>query len=514
MTEQTGVKNLSLLYCAEHGDKAIEWFCEKDDVMFCDTCKRIKHRKCPVTSVSDKKAFGHAQSLADVKKSLVSLSSRITRLKTERQNSAKGLEDVAYACQLAVHQFKSSIIETVERLGKELLSDINKAVTTEAAIIQDYVYTCDSLIPQLEDALTTADEAKTAADDVTNVIAAHKLAKALNTIEPTVSILEQEVYKVQIQFKPSGKLAEVFSGTDQLGILEIDRTETVDVDSPVTASDRVAPVSARTSWSDMQVVSSTVLNVQSSNVTGSAVMPDGRLILADYSNIQIILLDDQYFTIQCKLPLAEKPWDVAVYGNNAAVVTLPDVKQLLYIHVDTTCRASHTIPTGERCLGVAVHGGEIYAGVSRGQYGDHVQVMDTRGNVTRRIGMDFHGGRRYIYAVYVTVGLGDTVYIYAAIRDHITCYTEAGEVVYDVKHEGTCMSDPCGMFVDEEDNLLVCCYASNTIHVLGKDGAHYRAILSSADGVVHPQSVSYRRSDQTLIVTMKNTPSCRAYKLK
>ncbi len=93
--------------------------------------------------------------------------------------------------------------------------------------------------------MTTADEAKTAADDVTNVIAAHKLAKALNTIEPTVSILEQEVYKVQIQFKPSGKLAEVFSGTDQLGILEIDRTETVDVDSPVTASDRVAPVSAR-----------------------------------------------------------------------------------------------------------------------------------------------------------------------------------------------------------------------------------------------------------------------------
>ncbi len=213
--------------------------------MCCDTCKRIKHRKCQVTSVSDKKEVGHAHSLVDVSNSLISLNRRITKLKSERQNSTKDLEDVAYSCQLAIQQFKSTIIETVERLEKELLSDINKVVTAETAIIHDHVYTCDSLIPQVEDALTTADEAKIAVDDATSVIAAHKLAKALNTLEPRVSILEQEVYNVQIKFKPSGKLAGVFNGTDQLGTLEVGRTATVCVDPPETASDGVPPVPVR-----------------------------------------------------------------------------------------------------------------------------------------------------------------------------------------------------------------------------------------------------------------------------
>ncbi len=132
-------------------------------------------------------------------------------------------------------------------------------------------------------------------------------------------------------------------------------------------------------------------------------------------------------------------------------------------------------------------------------------MLDTRGKVTRNIGRISDS-----YSC-ITVGKGGTLYVADYNSGNITCYTNAGDVVYDVKHEG--MSGPRGMLVDEDDNLLVCCYYSDTIHVLGKDGAHHRVILSSADGLWRPQSVSYRRSDQTLIVTMNNTHSCRAYKL-
>ncbi len=96
--------------------------------MFCDICKLIKHRKCQVTPVSDKTAFGHAQSLADIMNSLVALNRRIAKFKSDRQKSATDLEDAALSCELAVHEFKSTIIETVERLSKKLLDNINNFV--------------------------------------------------------------------------------------------------------------------------------------------------------------------------------------------------------------------------------------------------------------------------------------------------------------------------------------------------------------------------------------------------
>ncbi|MES9883727.1 MAG: B-box zinc finger protein [Sedimenticola sp.] len=227
-SEESGKRKHALSYCSKHGDIEIEWFCEKDEAMFCDTCKRLTHRKCQVMSVSDMKSSAHGQSLDDVINSLLSLKCRIAELKSEREKSAEDLVNFKTSCKDAVQQFKSSIIEKLDRLEKEIMADVDKVVSTETAAIQDHVQTCDSLIPQVEAELTTADGAKTAADDVASVVAAYELDKTLKMLEPTVSDLELEACQVHITFQPSSKLVDMISGVDQLGMLEINRTEKVD----------------------------------------------------------------------------------------------------------------------------------------------------------------------------------------------------------------------------------------------------------------------------------------------
>ncbi len=72
---------------------------------FCDTCKRIKHRKCQVMSVSDMTSREHGHSLEDVIKSMLSLKCRIAQLKSDREKSAADLMKFKQSCKDAVQQF-------------------------------------------------------------------------------------------------------------------------------------------------------------------------------------------------------------------------------------------------------------------------------------------------------------------------------------------------------------------------------------------------------------------------
>ena len=56
------------------------------------------------------------------------------------------------------------------------------------------------------------------------------------------------------------------------------------------------------------------------------------------------------------------------------------------------------------------------------------------------------------------------------------------------------MKTPFGMSVDGEDNLLVCVYNSDNVHMLRYDGRNQKILLSEKDGLDHPMCVSDRHS--------------------
>ena len=74
-----------------------------------------------------------------------------------------------------------------------------------------------------------------------------------------------------------------------------------------------------------------------------------------------------------------------------------------------------------------------------------------------------------------------------------------GSIVYHYKD--TDLKGPRGLYCDDGDNIMVCGFNSNNIHVITSDGKKYGTLLSSQDGLKIPVSVAYRKSDDTLVVT-------------
>jgi DNA-binding beta-propeller fold protein YncE len=71
--------------------------------------------------------------------------------------------------------------------------------------------------------------------------------------------------------------------------------------------------------------------------------------------------------------------------------------------------------------------------------------------------------------------------------------------LWEFKDESV-LNDPRGVTVDNDGNVYVTSYSSNSVVVLEPDGRHGRQILSSDNGLENPIGISFDESKNSLIV--------------
>ena len=57
-----------------------------------------------------------------------------------------------------------------------------------------------------------------------------------------------------------------------------------------------------------------------------------------------------------------------------------------------------------------------------------------------------------------------------------------------------------GMYIDGVENITVCEYSSHTLRVIDAKGHASKVLLSGADGLSYPRTVSVRPNDNTHVV--------------
>ena len=244
-------------------------------------------------------------------------------------------------------------------------------------------------------------------------------------------------------------------------------------------------------------------------ITGCTFLASGHAVLCENNNKKMKLLD-KVLVLGESLKLDSKPWDVSVVDDNNIIITLPDTKQLQYIQVFPQLKTGRTVQLGKICRGIEVFGDEIYTT----QYDDlsqgAVQVLDLNGNMKRKLQSSFNFDR----PDYITVSTsGKKIFVSDGVNStaRITCMTADGNLVYQYKDGELVM--PFAMYVDAEDNILVCDSVSNCVHVIIANGKKYGTLLTSSDGISYPHSIAYRETDDTLLVGCSGRDNIFTYKL-
>ena len=495
-------------YCSCNKNQQVELYCEDHQKVICNSCKMVKHRNCKTADVQEKSAGYTTAQVNSILAKITSLIHEFDTMQKQRKSDRKELKSLTEECKKKIKGFRASIDAILDNLEKTVMDEVDEYDEEQSRQIDQHITALTTGLQMLDADKKQLEDAKSNQNKVKMFTIEIQVSKSLKEYEAMLAEMENDVSELTLIFEGNKKLADLQSEIISLGSLK--RT-----DRSQCSSHKGGNKSDKKVLLGKQATLQNQVRVRSSDdndkpwISGCTFMPSGHAVLCDTKNANVKLLD-KALVLREHLKPCSGPWDVSVVDDNNAIITLPDTKQLQYIQVFPQLKTGRTIKLDKGCYGIAVFGDEIYTT----QYDDsgqgEVQVLDLNGNRKRKVQTDV----KFYYPYYITVSRSSKkIFVSGGWHDTatVTCMTTDGNLVYQYKHEE--LRYPEGMYVDAEDNILVCDSVSNTVQMITASGKKYGTLLSANDGIDWPYSVAYRETDDTLLVGCDSQDHVSIYKL-
>lgn len=166
------------------------------------------------------------------------------------------------------------------------------------------------------------------------------------------------------------------------------------------------------------------------SIFGSGIMQNGDVLLSDFANCKLKLLDTRLEMITENLQLGDQPYDLSVIDGRSAVVTIPNRKQVQFVLVFPRLWATNFYQLEKKCFGIAVYGSEIYVSCHNHPGNGEVKVLGLKGNLIRRLGIS-NGRFQFLGPNYLTINkTGTRLYVSDWDKKVVTCMTTNGGTIY------------------------------------------------------------------------------------
>ena len=492
------------VYCSCNQNREVVVYCEDHDDVICDSCSTVKHRRCKTFSIRNKSRSYATKKFDSIIDKTKTLRMKIGQLQQERSKDRTNLTRMKDTCRKEITTFRKELNDFLDHLERDIIQDLEKHEKKRKQLIDDQIKSLTTTLQMIDLDYKLLEEAKYDNKAETMFASDIKISKNLSEYETVLDDLQNNFERSDLYFQRNSKLVELQQAVDSLGsIKEKDSVSYKGTSTKVVLG--------------MKVQSSSQHSLQLSDdeekpwISGCCFMPSGDLVLCDYENSKLKLLD-RTFKVKDSLSLNDSPWSLCVIDNSNVIVTLPATKQLQFVQLVPHMKAGRVIQLDKRCWGVAVADNEIYVSCYNDLGEGEVRVLDLSGNLKRKLGVDKDRSYQFQRPHYLTVSTtGKKIFVSDWVTSVISCMTPDGNIIYEYK-DGD-LRNPKALFVDAGDNIFVCDRYSDNAQVITADGRKYGALISAADGLRYPYSIALRESDNTLVVGCLSNNNIFCYKL-
>jgi len=215
-----------------------------------------------------------------------------------------------------------------------------------------------------------------------------------------------------------------------------------------------------------------------------SLVPDNKMVLCDWFNCSMKLVDLESKHLVSSFHLSAAPWDVCAIPGRKVAVTLPDKGRILVISTQGQLTLTARIKTRQGCRGIQYWQDTIIVTFSEGT----VLVMDMKGNVVRELDNENAGYQLFQCPLYVTVdNKGSALYVSDVNKHTITKMDLALKVVATVENKA--INGPFAMFPLDDHHLLVCGYRSHNVVLVNTETREERVVLGPDQGIQWPVCV-------------------------
>ena len=467
--------------------KEVSVYCKGHCSLICVNCGSLHHRRCQTSDIGDISKDFDVDSTEETIDNMNELNGTLTSLAESREEDLNYLTMEAKDCRDRAKQFREELSIKLESMEAKTLSEIDILEAQEKKTITQQLDTCKAARDSLDTDRRNLILAKERNDRQSLFVYNIQLLQSVKSLTTITEEITKEVYQPHISFDCNPAITIV--GDQDLGTVKCHTTRT----------------SQQKGFDEMSVTARNQVNVKvqsdsyNAYITGSTFLPSGQLILCDCDNKKLKLLDEN-LQMKESIDVPEAPWDIAVVNQHQVIVTFPDQQYLQFIQVTPSLALGHTVDLGMECRGVTVSRESIYISFSESEEGK-IGVYDLTGK-KKRIIDQYNGkdGKVLIKSPWYIAVLNDEKLFVSGgyATPAVYCLESSGNVLYSVSNP--LFKDCSGISVDENENLLVCDVVSHKVFSITKDGKEVREFLTEKDGLSWPRTVSFRRSDGTLVV--------------
>ena len=479
-------------------------YCKEHCSLVCVNCSALQHRNCKTSDIDEVSNDFDVDSTEETIDNLNELNDTITSLQESRANDLNILSLEAKDCQDRAKQFREELSKKLERMEAKTLSDINVFKTQETKTISQQIDTCKAAQNSLDTYSRKLQLAKEQNDRQGIFVYNIQLSQAVKSLTTITEEITTEVYQPHISFECN----------PEINIADDQDLGTVKCHTP--------RIPQQKGFDEMSVTARNKSNVKLHSdaqdvwISGSAFLPSGELILCDFRNRKLKLLDKN-LQMKESIDVLGRPWDVAPVNQHQVIVTFPFEQYLQFIQVTPSLALGHKVDLGMECRGVAVSRERIY--ISFIDLGEcKIGIYDVTGKQKLMIGpYSCNDGKLMFKGPFYIDVLNDEKIFVSDVDDKsntstVYCLESNGNVLYSISNPSfkRCL----GVSVDENENPLLCDWTSHKVFLITKDGKEVREFLTEKDGLYQPCTTSFRRSDGTLVVGCGNRNDILVFTLK
>jgi hypothetical protein len=203
-------------------------------------------------------------------------------------------------------------------------------------------------------------------------------------------------------------------------------------------------------------------------VTGMTLLSPDLLIITDYNNIAVKMVDTSNQSWSDQLQLDDAPWDITQVSSIVFAVTIPDKQTIQLISIASNkLKTKLTVKVGGDCHGIGCYHSKLVVSYLRPA---KLQILDMNGNILKTI----DGENIFQYPCYITCNRS-SIYVSDCGMKTVTRLNWQGHVIGS--YSG--MSDPRRMSLSDDGTVFVCDWALNVIKEVAGDCSAGKVVLEN-----------------------------------
>jgi len=229
-----------------------------------------------------------------------------------------------------------------------------------------------------------------------------------------------------------------------------------------------------------------------SNLSRTALLSNKRMIVCDFTNASVKLLDLKFGCLVSGFRLSSNPWDVCILPEQHAAVTLPEEGKIQILTTKESIALVTSLKTKKDCRGICFWENKIFVTFFDGT----LQMIDLKGKVIQEV----KTGEMFERPLYITMtGKEPTLFVSDAVRNSVTKYDLQFNILATMKNEaliGTRAIVPV-----DDCHLLVCGRESKKLLLLNTETQEMKVLLGPNEENLCAQCVCYSRELGKLYIT-------------